>query len=124
MNTQQAYIEGFVKRASQYGFSYNEAISLLKQAALTGDQHKLDINHDGKIGASDLKALRNRKKTPEIAKQADEYVATEPTFAQKAAIKPKPIAPAKPMPTRPVPPKPKVPNYPGEADANDVAGYR
>lgn len=87
MNTQeQAYIEGFVKRASQYGFNYNEAISLLKQA--------------------------------------DEYVASEPTFAQKAAIKPKPIAPAKPMPTRPVPPKPKVPNYPGEADANDVAGYR
>jgi len=33
MNTQQAYIEGFVKRASEYGFSEDEAISLLKQAA-------------------------------------------------------------------------------------------
>jgi hypothetical protein len=33
MNTQeQAYIEGFVKRASEYGFSYNEAIELLKSA--------------------------------------------------------------------------------------------
>jgi hypothetical protein len=33
MNTEQAYIEGFVKRASEYGFSRNEAVSLLKQAA-------------------------------------------------------------------------------------------
>lgn len=68
MNTQeQAYINGFVKRASEYGFSYNEAISLLKQSALTGDQHKLDVNHDGKIEASDLKALRNRKKNEKTA---------------------------------------------------------
>jgi len=68
MNTQQqAYIEGFVKRASQYGFNYNEAIELLKQAALTADQHKLDVNHNGKIEASDLKALRNRKKTVKTA---------------------------------------------------------
>ena len=37
MNTQeQAYIEGFVKRASEYGFSYNEAINLLKQSAEDG----------------------------------------------------------------------------------------
>lgn len=32
MNTEQAYIEGFVKRASEYGFSEHEAIELLKQA--------------------------------------------------------------------------------------------
>jgi hypothetical protein len=70
MTTEQAYIEGFVKRASEYGFSYNEAISLLKQATLVGDQSKLDVNHNGKIEATDLKALRNRKKTSEIAKQA------------------------------------------------------
>lgn len=29
----KAFIEGFVKRASQYGFNYNEAVELLKQAA-------------------------------------------------------------------------------------------
>ena len=33
MNTQQqAYIEGFVKRASEYGLNQGEAIELLKQA--------------------------------------------------------------------------------------------
>jgi hypothetical protein len=31
--TQQAYIEGFVKRAGEYGFSEIEAIDLLKNAA-------------------------------------------------------------------------------------------
>jgi hypothetical protein len=30
---EQAYIEGFVKRAAEYGFSENEAIDILKQAA-------------------------------------------------------------------------------------------
>jgi hypothetical protein len=35
MNTQeQAYIQGFVKRASEYGFNNDEAISLFKQALL------------------------------------------------------------------------------------------
>ena len=34
MNTQQqAYIEGFVKRASAYGFSAAQALTLLKQAS-------------------------------------------------------------------------------------------
>jgi hypothetical protein len=33
MNTEQAYIEGFVKRAMEYGFSENEAQSLFKEAA-------------------------------------------------------------------------------------------
>ena len=31
MTTQQAYIEGFVKRANEYGYNRNEAISLLRQ---------------------------------------------------------------------------------------------
>ena len=35
MNTQQAYINGFVKRASEYGLSQREAIELLKQSADT-----------------------------------------------------------------------------------------
>lgn len=33
MNTEQAYIEGFVKRAFEYGFNENEAIEMLKEAA-------------------------------------------------------------------------------------------
>lgn len=32
MNTEQAYIEGFVKRAAEYGFTDKEAIELLKEA--------------------------------------------------------------------------------------------
>ena len=32
MNTQQAYINGFVKRAAEYGFNESEAIAFLKQA--------------------------------------------------------------------------------------------
>jgi hypothetical protein len=60
---QQAYINGFVKRASQYGFTTNEALALLKHSEeLKGDQHKLDVDNDGKIEAEDLKKLRNRKK--------------------------------------------------------------
>jgi hypothetical protein len=37
MNTEQAYIEGFVKRASERGFSQDEAIELYKQAY--GEEH-------------------------------------------------------------------------------------
>jgi hypothetical protein len=60
---QQAYINGFVKRASQYGFTTNEALALLKHSEeLKGDQHKLDVDKDGKIEAEDLKKLRNHKK--------------------------------------------------------------
>ena len=32
MSTQQAYINGFVKRASEYGLDQNQAVELLKQA--------------------------------------------------------------------------------------------
>ena len=80
----------------------------------------------GHLAGQGIGAHRYNNKVDEFlkAKQADEYVAGAPTYAQKYGTKPKPT-PAKPMPARPVvPPKPKVPNYPGEADANDVAGYR
>jgi hypothetical protein len=33
MNTQQAYINGFVKRASYYGYSQEQALHILKQAS-------------------------------------------------------------------------------------------
>jgi len=32
MTTQQAYIDGFVKRASEYGYSESEAVALFKEA--------------------------------------------------------------------------------------------
>ena len=36
MTTEQAYVEGFVKRASEYSFNENEAVNILKEAgALT-----------------------------------------------------------------------------------------
>jgi hypothetical protein len=63
MTTQQqeAFINGFVKRAAQYGYNEYEAINILKAAELKGDQHKLDVDKDGKIEGSDLKKLRQRK---------------------------------------------------------------
>lgn len=36
MNTQQAYIEGFLKRAAEHGLSKEEALELLKQAEKPG----------------------------------------------------------------------------------------
>ena len=33
MNTEQAFVEGFVKRASEYGYGKNEAEEMLKQAS-------------------------------------------------------------------------------------------
>ena len=66
MSTQQAYINGFVKRAAQYGYNYIEAMNILKAAELKGDQHKLDVDKDGKIEADDLKKLRQRKEAAEL----------------------------------------------------------
>jgi len=43
MTTEQAYIEGFVKRASEYGFSRNEAIELLKSAGPVAAPHVNDL---------------------------------------------------------------------------------
>jgi hypothetical protein len=71
---QQAYIEGFVKRANEYGFSNQEALSILKQASeLKGNQHKLDVDKDGKIEASDLRKLRQRKQAGVLLKSSDWY---------------------------------------------------
>jgi hypothetical protein len=33
MTTEQAYVDGFVKRAAEYGFNESEAMNILKQAA-------------------------------------------------------------------------------------------
>ena len=67
MSTQQAYINGFVKRAAEYGYNHFEAINILKAAELKGDQHKLDVDKDGKIEGEDLKKLRQRKQAADAA---------------------------------------------------------
>jgi hypothetical protein len=41
MNTEQAFVEGFVKRASEYGYGKNEAEEMLKQSSF--DQLSRDI---------------------------------------------------------------------------------
>ena len=42
MTTQQAYINGFVKRAADYGYSEAEAVGMLKQANMQTTQPKQD----------------------------------------------------------------------------------
>lgn len=49
----KAFIEGFVKRASEYGFNYNEAVELLKQAFLGEPAYK-DVPD---LSEEELKAL-------------------------------------------------------------------
>jgi ElaB/YqjD/DUF883 family membrane-anchored ribosome-binding protein len=74
-----SYIEGFLNQAIERGVSVKQAVDMydqsltntiqaLKQAELKGNQHKLDVDHDGKIEAEDLKKLREGKK----AKTAEE----------------------------------------------------
>ena len=69
MNLQQAYIKGFFKQAAAYGLSESEAVGLYQKygSELKGDQHKLDVDKDGKIEAEDLKKLRQRKQAAETA---------------------------------------------------------
>ena len=72
MSTQEAYINGFVKRAAQYGLNQYQAIELLKSAELKGNQYKLDVDHDGKIEAEDLAKLRAKKKITKSARALSE----------------------------------------------------
>jgi hypothetical protein len=74
-----SYIEGFLNQAIDRGVSVKQAIDMydqsltntiisLKHAELKGNQHKLDVDCDGKIEAEDLKKLRegNKGKTAEL----------------------------------------------------------
>jgi hypothetical protein len=57
MNTQeQAYIEGFVKRANEYGFNDEEAFEILKEAAKKGAPKRVPgFKNDVKAWADDIK---------------------------------------------------------------------
>lgn len=67
-----SYIHGFINQAVHDGVSVKTAVDLydsslamtihnLKEAELSGGQHKLDVNKNGKIDSSDLKKLRANK---------------------------------------------------------------
>lgn len=67
------YVEGFLEQAVGRGMNLKQAVELydtafsatlnqLKTSELKGDQHKLDVDGDGKIEADDLKKLREDKK--------------------------------------------------------------
>ena len=72
------YVEGFLEQAVNRGIGLKQAVELydsaftttfnqLKSSELKGDQHKLDVDKDGKIEGEDLKKLRGDKeeKSPE-----------------------------------------------------------
>ena len=49
MNTEQAFLNGFVKRASQYGYTEHQAVSIFKQAG-AADARLAAIQHAPKPG--------------------------------------------------------------------------
>jgi hypothetical protein len=57
MTTEQAYIEGFVKRAAEYGFNDEEAFEILKEAAKKGaPKAEPGFKNDLKRWANNIKA--------------------------------------------------------------------
>ncbi len=77
------YVEGFLEQALGRGLSIKEAVDMydsaftttltqLKTSELKGDQHKLDVDKDGKIEGSDLAALRAHKKHEDSETPAEE----------------------------------------------------
>ena len=78
------YVEGFLEQAVGRGMNLKQAVELydsafsttfkqLKTSQLKGDQHKLDLDGDGKIEGDDLKKLREGKKTSVDEKTAAYY---------------------------------------------------
>ena len=60
MNAQeQAYINGFVKRAAEYGFDENQAIAMLKEAARGTEAGALFIRHMAPAAAHSKKGFKN-----------------------------------------------------------------
>ena len=70
MNTQQAYIKGFVKRASEYGFTREEALKLAGMAEDAG----LDMKDLG-LGGNEFSA----KPSPTGIKITDQNASPAPT---------------------------------------------
>jgi DNA-binding transcriptional regulator YhcF (GntR family) len=76
------YVEGFLEQALGRGLGLKQAVELydtaftttfnqLKQSELIGGQKKLDVNHNGKIDADDLKKIRENKAPVAEEKKAE-----------------------------------------------------
>ena len=87
-----AYIEGFLNQAVETGISVKQAVDLyddaltttienIKMAELSGGQHKLDLDNDGKIESSDLKKLRAGKKHGKKESATEEHSVDSKTAA-------------------------------------------
>lgn len=77
MNTQQAYINGFVKRAGEYGFTREEALKLAGMAEDAG----LDMKDLG-LGGNEFSA----KPTPVGIKINDQTAAPTPAVAPRKGL--------------------------------------
>ena len=103
-NQEQAFVEGFVKRASEYGYSESAAIQLLKAA-----------NAPASVAMPSRASVMSQPSptaTPAPAPQLPAAIA-DPSLYQRLGVK----FNGNPNYTSP-------PNKPNEADMMDVAGYR
>ena len=104
MNTQQAYIEGFVKRASEYGYSEAEAIEILKQAVAFPSN--MVPNTPGSLaapiatpvtGGGVPESLKTENQSnPMAGMMSGSNFYSSPQPAQSAAAAPAPIQPTQP----------------------------
>lgn len=77
MNTQQAYINGFVKRAEEHGFSHNEAVELLKSAApfaSSGGYELLPKDYDHELNRVDLEQAKAPGILNHLKRNAGKYI--------------------------------------------------
>ena len=116
-NREQAFVEGFVKRADEHGVSYIEAISLLKEAVMTrapfpnASQQQTAPNVGlGNTNQGNL-VMPQADNTPPIVPQAPE--APQSTYQHNPITQPAPTAPAAPQPEYQPQPLPSAMNPPG-----------
>jgi hypothetical protein len=67
------------KNAEEFANESMKLTSLLKREELKGDQHKIDVDDDGEIEASDLAALRAGKKKDESVNEGVKLSLVDPT---------------------------------------------
>ncbi len=79
------------RKKERHGYNPGEDEEVYE--ALTGNQHKIDANKNGKVDAHDFHLLRKKKKVAEEAEQIDELKReTVRTYYNKAIAQGKPIA--------------------------------
>jgi hypothetical protein len=90
---QQAYIEGFVKRANQHGFTNNEAVELLKQSGFLGDIVNAGKNAINSATTSYNNYVDSKNKPTPESRAADERARNN----YNAQMKRQPVTPAAPQ---------------------------